>query len=223
MAKQVALEVDLIPVGADRIPVTPEFWERQAREPAKAFHAFAHYRDLGASRSLDKAFRQHKTSCDKVPVDAKTRAPKQWDIWNKVYQWQWRIQQWDAHLDKDTRELIAKDVCEIRARHARTAQAALTTLILPARAILDVLQQHPETIHELAAAAAADQRLLLSLVGYATRAALAMGGITNVERLARGVGPDAKEEVTVDNARRRILQLLEYPEATLQAIQARVR
>ena len=53
-------------------------WTRQPSEPPRAYHWFAHYRDLGVGRSFDKAYREHQAACDGVPVGARTRAPRHW-------------------------------------------------------------------------------------------------------------------------------------------------
>jgi hypothetical protein len=41
------------------------------------YHAFGHYRDLGAKRSIDKAFRAHMAACEGVQI-GKVRAPRHW-------------------------------------------------------------------------------------------------------------------------------------------------
>lgn len=188
-------------------------WERQPKENPRAFHAFTHYRDLGYARSLDKAYRAHRTGCDKTPIDSKTRATKQWNEWNRDNQWQWRIDQWDRHQDKELRDSNAKELREVLQRHAKVSQATLTALSVPTRAILEVLQK-TSALESLVALAQDNPRELLKLIGYATRAAQSMPGVVTVERLALGlnseqVGVQEVETVDVLEARRKVLMLLE--------------
>ncbi len=69
----------------------PELWERLESDTPKSYEAFCVYRDMGASRSLDKAWKQHKNSIKNTP-----RYFAQWSI---DHNWQERVQAWDDYQD----------------------------------------------------------------------------------------------------------------------------
>jgi hypothetical protein len=68
-----------------------QLWDRQPRESARAYTAFCTYRDLGAERSIDKAFRVGREQ-------TVLRAPRRWFRWSQVFEWARRVKAWDDHL-----------------------------------------------------------------------------------------------------------------------------
>jgi hypothetical protein len=108
----------------------PMYWERQRGESAKAFHAFTHYRNLGPKRSRDAAYVQHVQECgghragtEKAPSK---EAPGVWTNWSTRYVWVDRAAEWDAELDRKTREAYEKTLVRVASsRRARQASIAL--------------------------------------------------------------------------------------------------
>jgi len=70
-------------------------WERQEGESAKAYEAFAAYRDLGPDRSLPAAYRQRY---GKKP--AAGGVPGYFLAWSSAHRWVERCRLYDAHLEE---------------------------------------------------------------------------------------------------------------------------
>lgn len=88
-------------------------WDRQHREPIKAFRAFSVYLNLGYSRSLTKA--AHETPADESTVKR----------WSRRWRWGERIELWEEHR---ARVLIAAQEDALRSmvdRHSIAAQALI--------------------------------------------------------------------------------------------------
>src|SRR5437868_3147594 len=67
----------------------PALWEQQIAESSRAFSAFARYRDLGPSRSLDRAYRCH------IGKEQAT-APGTWRKWCTQFAWYRRATAYDG-------------------------------------------------------------------------------------------------------------------------------
>lgn len=91
----------------------PDPWERQKGESARAYEAFATYRDMGASRSHNKV----------VQKLGKNRATI--SLWSSKYEWVKRVSAWDAEQDRITREAQINEIKNMRKRHADLANAML--------------------------------------------------------------------------------------------------
>lgn len=103
---------------------TPEPWECQAGESAKAFAAFCVYRDLPPDmRSCSSAWeafsgqKAHRTSRSKGP-----RAPRVWAGWSAQYGWVARAAAWDREQDRIVRAKLAKAAAEAKQRRLTEAQ-----------------------------------------------------------------------------------------------------
>jgi hypothetical protein len=94
-----------------------ESWERQENESAKAYAAFAAYRDMGVNRSLAKIARRL----------GKSKALM--DRWSAVYHWVARVDAWEAEKDRAAREELTKGVTAMRKRHVDIAEAMLTKAV----------------------------------------------------------------------------------------------
>jgi hypothetical protein len=192
-------------------------WDRQLGESSRAFHAFCHYRDLGAGRSIDKAWRSHKTICDHVPIADRRRAPARWRTRAAHWGWTSRAEAWDAELDRQTREKLAKQQLEARERHQRLAQGTLTTLSAPVSALLQALQD-PRVMQALTTRISSSPDSLLAMIGLIAQCAQAMPAIVSMERLALGL---TTELLTIDENPVRDhagMRIAEDPEATELAI-----
>lgn len=76
-------------------------WERREGETSKAFAAFCVYRDLGPSRSVEKAYRQG------IGRES-AKIPGYFFAWASRYGWEARGLDWDVHLDSVRRQGIEK-------------------------------------------------------------------------------------------------------------------
>lgn len=103
-----------------------EPWEQTGDESAKAFHAFAHYRDLSpSSRSIEAAFRSHRDACLEKRQGGTNPIPSQWKRWSAQYSWVERVGAYDRHCDSLLRaahERAISDASERWAGHARLIQ-----------------------------------------------------------------------------------------------------
>jgi hypothetical protein len=112
----------------DTLP-TADPWERQPAEGARAFAAFAAYRDLPASkRSLSAAcavFYHGKTA-------AKLR---QLESWSSLWHWTQRAAAWDDEQDRLRRQAHARALQEMAERHARDAVALQTKALARLKAL----------------------------------------------------------------------------------------
>lgn len=84
-------------------------WEQQPGESAKAFEAFAAYRDMGAERSLRKLTQRLHKNLTTI---------RDWSVkWN----WQERVRAYDRELDRQAREQAVRSVRQMTDRHIRIA------------------------------------------------------------------------------------------------------
>ncbi len=185
------------------------------RRAPRAYHWFAHYRDLGVARSFDKAYRAHQTACDGVPVGARIRAPRHWTRAAARWGWTQRAGIWDAHCDGEQRHRAAQERTEALARHAQMAQDALRALAIPGQAALEILDDGA-MLPRLIAQARTDPDRFLALLGVVVTASRVMPGLVTVERLARGL---TTTPVEVTEERRDVAdRIAADPEATDLAI-----
>jgi hypothetical protein len=176
---------------------TTDIWDIQSHEPPKSFHAFCHFRDLGLDRSIDKAWLEHQNRCLHVTWDSKRRATRNW--WARSSDWGWvvRARAWDKYQDQLALAKLAKGQAEARERHAKMANAALQTLLLPSRLTLEALQDAslwPELLKE----ARKSPAHLLRLVELVAQAARSIPGLVQIERLSLGL---TTEHIEIEDGR----------------------
>lgn len=92
---------------------TPEPWERQPEETARAFEAFAIYRDMGPDRSLRKVVQTLDKNLTTI------------GDWSTKYEWVKRVAAWDAEQDRIARVQQLKEIKAMRNRHAGMAKAMI--------------------------------------------------------------------------------------------------
>jgi hypothetical protein len=110
-------------------------WERLDTEGAKAFEAFALYRDLGPSeRSVREVARRLNKSATLIGK------------WSGQHAWVERCVAWDAEQDRIRRDAMAKEAELMGERHARLARRVLD---LAAQRI-DALDPNDLPVHQLA-------------------------------------------------------------------------
>lgn len=193
MAQELALlDPDDDDDALDEAPVEQEpvpSWERQPNEHPKAYHAFCHYRDLKV-RSQPLAFRDHKLKCEGLTVT--TIAPTRWAVWAAQWHWRDRVAAYDTEIERQVRERLIRSQVEARERHARMAQATLTTLTMPIKAVLEA-SQNRDWVKQLTEAASAGPHAAMAFIRDISRIAGVFPGLVAVERLALGMSTEAVE------------------------------
>ena len=87
-----------------KVPVTKRYYEPIPGETHKAWLAFCTYRDMGWSRSLDKAWRK---------VTGKNgRHARHWAVWSSRNHWVSRCQAYDNAVMKRARRLVEDERAE---------------------------------------------------------------------------------------------------------------
>ncbi len=189
-------------------------WERQEGESSRQFHAFAHYRDLGAARSLMKAWTLCRTACDHQPPPARQRLPRRWEIWSRSGDWVARAEAWDKHVDREQRDQFAKEQQDALSRHRRSFKALQNVALVPSRAILDALA-NPQSLARLRAKAEGSVEGFTSVMLLAQKLATLMPALVIGERLALGL---AGQVVDVEVEERRDLSFANAVAADPRAV-----
>lgn len=96
-----------------RANIPPEPWERQKGETSRAYEAFCTYRDMGASRSINK-------TAQKLSKNRTTIAE-----WSARNDWVKRVAAWDMEQDRIARQAQTDEIKKMRKRHADLANAML--------------------------------------------------------------------------------------------------
>ena len=165
-------------------------WERLVGESGKLYHAFCHYRDLLAERTIDKAYHLHMEQCHHQP--GVTRRSNRWLRWSADWGWVNRVEAYDQHLERAKRERYKTAQLAAVERHSRLAQAILTSLSAPVRAFLDGIKD-PAVLAQLTAKMPNDPGAVLQMLAVIVRAAQVAPGIVAMERMALGLSEDAFE------------------------------
>lgn len=84
-------------------------WEQQPGESAKAFEAFAIYRDMGVERSVRKVTQRLNKSLTLIGK------------WSSRYNWPERARAYDRDLDRQAHAQAVRDVRSMTNRHIRIA------------------------------------------------------------------------------------------------------
>ena len=84
-----------------KIPVTKRYYEPIPGETHKAWLAFCTYRDMGHSRSLDKAWRE--------VTDKNGRHARHWATWSSQNHWVSRCQAYDNAIVKAARRKVQRE------------------------------------------------------------------------------------------------------------------
>lgn len=183
----------------------PEAWERQTEpdggEPAKAFHAFTVYRDLGPKvRSLEKvaaavrapAAEGQIAAIEPVGGGGHRRVPKSIEMWSKTWRWPARALAWDEEQDRQKREAMAVEIQEMGKRQAQQAQAAAHILTMPFMAINKKLKAVAGT----EAAQELEKLPFVDLLKMSVASAMFLRTMHQAEREARGVDTMAPASTT---------------------------
>ncbi|MEU8333381.1 hypothetical protein [Micromonospora sp. NPDC048839] len=130
----------------------PEFlpWDRQRREPEKAYGYFLLYRDLGRTRTVAKVATEVHKSRDYLHKLAST------------WKWVQRAQTWDREEDRLYAEGLAEQRRDMARRHARIASALQAKLVTRLQS-LDASKLGPGDIARWLEVATRVERLALGL------------------------------------------------------------
>lgn len=160
-------------------------WERGPGEGARAFHAFTHYREMGAVRSIRAAWRQHRSVCEGRPeplVDSLGFVER----WSVRFRWVARARAWDDHMDRLAQEAHVKRQLDARERHASTAAMALDVVMAPVSAAAEVISD-PAVMAAIVVDAGRSSKATMRLICLVARQAHAIQALVNVERMALGM------------------------------------
>lgn len=146
-------------------------WERQPKEPEKAFAAFVTYRDAGEDRTIASA----------AALAGKWR--NQAYRWSKGWRWRERALAYDRHLDAAAVKAATKARRDMAARHAGLANGALGALQAPVASLIAKIQT-PEFIADMASWKPREQ------LAFIAKSATAIKDLVAVERLSRGAPSD---------------------------------
>jgi len=163
-------------------------------ESGIAYHAFTHYRDMNAARSIAGALEEHKSGCGK----GKTRAPggmAGWEEWSSKFAWTKRAKAYDVSFDVVKLSAQRQEAVEMGVRHARKAAEAIEVLSQPALMVARKLQESPEVL-EMFNDAMDDPKMFLAMLDLARNATVAMPAVAKMEAAARGITEDTEAEET---------------------------
>ena len=121
-------------------------WEQQPGESAKAFEAFAIYRDMGVERSVRKVTQRLNKSLTLIGK------------WSSRYNWPERARAYDRDLDRQAHAQAVRDVRSMTNRHIRIAMQ-LQAKALEAQEQLNVATLSPKMQLALLAKATEIERM----------------------------------------------------------------
>ena len=169
-------------------------WEQLAGESAKAFAAFAVYRDLGAQRSISAAYRQSSGSA--------AAAAGTWNGWSTEHEWVARAEAYDKHLEQirlAARDERLKRLEERRLDYEFANQDRLEQRVRKIEALLDKADAHPITdvatekeIEDLGTATTTRTKTKVKGISLSGYARLAQEANDTASQAINGVRPDAK-------------------------------
>ena len=163
-------------------------YEQMPEESTEAFHAFAHYRDMGSERSIDNAYFEHQDRCLGQQKRSK-RATGRWTGWSEKHGWSERALAYDHELDKTKLSAFRQEAIEMGRRQAQLASSALDVLAGPALAFAKHLNDNPELLEQVSKDAHP-----MAMADYVSTVAAAMGTLAKMEREARGVNGEGGQE-----------------------------
>jgi hypothetical protein len=109
------------------------FWERLQDEPARAFQAFALYRDMGLSRSLRKAaqlfYEQDSAGQGRQKDGEGTAAKRRFEGWSSRWTWVARAESFDAAEARQRSLLFAERRIAAQEQQYVAARVALNVVL----------------------------------------------------------------------------------------------
>jgi len=96
-------------------------WDRQEGESSRAYRAFCWYRDLGADRSIHKAYQKFIRARGRIKEDQNIRVSAKWKEWATKYKWVERAEAYDDYIEREKRKQNEEAIFEMYKRQAETA------------------------------------------------------------------------------------------------------
>jgi len=96
-------------------------WDRQEGESSRAYRAFCWYRDLGADRSIHKAYQEFIRTRKRLKTDQNIRVSAKWKEWATKYKWVERAEAYDDYIEREKRKQNEEAIFEMYRRQAETA------------------------------------------------------------------------------------------------------
>ena len=115
-------------------------WDPIEGESSPAFHAFVHYRDLGETRSVEKAWLQHVDTCGARSATPTHYAPGRWLSWSVEKAWTVRVKAWDEHLDHEKQARMLRQHLEMADRQAKLGR------VMQTKAAMYLAEATPENV-----------------------------------------------------------------------------
>ena len=192
-------------------------WTRESFSAGARFHAFAHYRDLPSfDRSLIRAYNEHRARCLQKPAARLTSG--RWKTWSVEDDWLTRSSLYDGHLERVRQRALEAEQVAASQRHARSLQAAISSLMIPVRVALETAASGAG-LDALKAAARADASGLRAVVADARAAAAHLSQLVAAERLVLGLTTSRDEIRDVPMHDTIAAAIVASPEATHAAVQ----
>jgi len=165
-------------------------WEQQGDESEKAYGAFVRYRNMGrGSRRLEQVALELEKSMTLI------------GRWNSAWSWRTRVMEWDREEDRKKVEVHWEDLEKMSRRHAGQAAATGSMLMGPAMAIFKMMQERPNLFFEYFQGGIdengntfIDFDRMDRVVAMAMTAARILPQVHGMERVARGVPAEIKDE-----------------------------
>ena len=173
-------------------------WDRQPGESAKAFAAFAVYRDVGPTRSLAKVGRYLiETTVRRGTLKSVTEEMARW---SSRYGWVGRVEAFEIHQDRVRLAERERMQREMEERHLSGSQALLFAALARARGL--AAQEGKPGVDALSPSAIQDWGELARVIETAVR----------IERLTRGLATDVSKslsQIPGEKVTRLVEQILE--------------
>jgi hypothetical protein len=124
-------------------------YDRQEGETTKAYSAFTIYRDMGATRSLEKTAGKFYTP------DSPQKRPRnitQIEVWSRIYHWIDRCRKYDLDQERERKQIKSEHekaayIKDLEHYHSQQKMIGMNTLNFTARS-LDAISFILEPIHE---------------------------------------------------------------------------
>ena len=165
-------------------------WEQQGDESEKAYGAFVRYRNMGRGvRTLDQVAGELEKTMTVI------------GRWNSAWSWRIRVMEWDRAEDRRKVEVDWEDLEKMSKRHAGQAAATGSILMGPAMAIFKMMQERPNVFFEYFQGGIDENGNTIidfdrmdRVVSMAMTAARILPQVQGMERVARGVPAEIKDE-----------------------------
>ena len=174
-------------------PLDParDLWDQQPDEGEKAYSAFVRYRNMGrGERTIEAVGEELGKSVQLL------------ERWNSQWSWRIRVMQWDRVEDLRRVDEHWEEIERMSKRHAGQAAASGQILMGPGMAIFKLMQERPDVFFEYFQMPDPDNadRTLIDfdrldrVVSMAMAAARILPSVHGMERVARGVPAEVKDE-----------------------------